>query len=496
MNLQRIKIGLLAVAGLALAGRGHYFVATQQAEYPADGYVFYALAALCGLWLWRSLSRTPDALWAALRDALRAAFQVMSDALRLIASTLRASLPQLPLRAVLIGVIGLNVLAALAAQFVPGAAWLWLAIWLGSVLMVGAYAWPRLAPKFERPARAQTVEQPATVMAEAVESAAARLNPIGLLAALALLIAGQWLIGFAAQSTDSGATPLPFILALRLDLPGNANLMLAGYAILIAGVIALGVVTRSMALSDYAPLRSAPLMSSRDGLTRRWFIVVVLAIVLWFTAINTIINGTGGPWPWLVAIGALAAWWWRVDRARGVRWGLSIDRREALALIAAVIAITLVLVYRLGDVPNSLWGDEGGYWSLARDIAGGQVTPNVFGLGAYAFPMGGSVYQAAWLNVLGPTVTAWRWSSVLAVVATAIALFFLVRAMLGKRAAWLSLATLTMMPYAVTYARLGYTQSLSLLPVVLTLALLWGAMRRDSRLLAFLAGGASDRSCG
>ena len=83
MNLQRIKIGLLAVAGLALTGRGHYFIATQQAEYPIDGYVFYALGALCGLWLGRLLSRTPDALWTALRDALRVAFQVVGDALPL-----------------------------------------------------------------------------------------------------------------------------------------------------------------------------------------------------------------------------------------------------------------------------------------------------------------------------------------------------------------------------------------------------------------------------
>ena len=223
-------------------------------------------------------------------------------------------------------------------------------------------------------------------------------------------------------------------------------------------------------------------------------IVAVGAIGLWFSAINTLINGAtgaGGLLPWLIAIGAVAACWWRIDQARGVRWDLTIDRREALALIAAVIAMALVMTYRLGDVPNSVWGDEGGYWSLARDIARGQVTPNVFGLGVYAFPIGGSLYQAAWLNVLGLNVTAWRWASVFAMLMTALCLYFLVRATLGKRVAWASLATLTVMPYALTYARLGYTLSLSLLPVVLTLTLLWGSVRRDSRLLAFLAGGAT-----
>ena len=70
MNLQRIKIGLIAAAGLALAGLGHQFVATQRDVYPLDGYAFYLGAVLCGWWLWRTASRTPDVISAALRDAL------------------------------------------------------------------------------------------------------------------------------------------------------------------------------------------------------------------------------------------------------------------------------------------------------------------------------------------------------------------------------------------------------------------------------------------
>jgi len=495
MTFRRLQIGLIAVAGLALAGLGHHFVATQRDVYPIDGYLFYIGAALCGLGLWRILSHASDAVWIALRDALLAAFRIIGEALRMIASTLREALPQLPIRAVLIGVIGLNVIGALAAQFIPTATWLWLATWFGSALIVAGYAWARLAPKIDRSTKVRVIA-PTDVIVETTESSTGRLNPIGLVAALGLLIAGQWLIGTAAQSTDTSATPWPFITALRLDLTGDANLMLAGWAILIVGVIALGVVTRQTALSDYVPLSSAPLAGASAGrrITRRWLIVAVVAIGLWFSVINTISSGatgSGGLLPWLAAIGSMTACWWQIDRVRGVRWNLKIDRREALALSAAVIAITLVLTYRLGDVPNSVWGDEGGYWSLARDIARGVVTPDVFGLGAYAFPMGGSLYQAAWLNVLGVNLTAWRWASVFATVVAAIALYFLVRATLGKRAAWLSLATLTVMPYTVTYARLGYTQSLSLLPVALTLVLLWGAVRRDSRLLAFLAGGAS-----
>ncbi|MBP7689133.1 MAG: glycosyltransferase family 39 protein [Thermoflexales bacterium] len=493
MILRRLQIAVIALAGLTLAGLGHHFVATQREVYPIDGYVFYVGAVLCGWWLWRTLSQAPDAVWSALRDALRAAFQIIGEALRLIGSTLRNLLPQWPVRGVVLSVIGLNVTGALAAQFIPTATWLWLALWFGSVVIVAAYVWPRLAPKVNRSSEVQAIA-PSTVVIEEAEPTTTRLNPIGLLAALALLIGGQWLIGAAAQNTATGLTPLPLITALRLDLPGDANLMLAGWALLIAGTLALSVVTRGLALVDYAPLSTAPLTGSRRLLSRRWLIIAVGALVLWLSAINAVANGahgTGGLLPWIVALGAMAACWWQIDRGRGVRWNLTIDRREALALVAAMIAITLVLTYQLGNVPNSLWGDEGGYWSLARDIARGVVTPDVFGLGAYAFPMGGSIYQAAWLNVLGLNLTAWRWSAVFAVVITALALYFLVRATLGKRAAWLSLATLTVMPYAVTYARLGYTQSLALLPVVLTQVSLWGAIRHDSRLLAFLAGGAS-----
>lgn len=494
MNRQNFKIGLMAAAGLAMAGLGHYFVTTRRDVYPIDGFIFYAIAAGCGLWFWRTISRTPDVIWAALRDTLRAAFSVIGDALRLIGSTLRDLLPQLSVRGVAASVLGLNAIAALAALFVPGATWLWAGGWLGSLLIVGGYIWPRLSPQIKRSTQVRAAVQPVKVIVEAAESGEMRLKPLGLIAALVLLIAGQWMIGTAAQSTDIGAMSLPFITALRLDLPGNANLMLAGWAVLIAGAIVMGAATRRLALSDHTPLSVAPLVASLTRLTRRWLFVAVGGIALWLGAIRIIIDGAtgiGGLLPWLIAIGAMAACWWRIDRARGVRWNLKINRREALALIAALIAMALVMTYRLGDVPNSVWGDEGGYWSLARDIARGQVTPNVFGLGTYAFPMGGSLYQAAWLNVLGLNVTAWRLASVFAVLATASVLYFLVRATLGKRVAWTSLAALMVMPYALTYARMGYTLSLSLLPVTLTLALLWWAVRRDSRLLAFLAGGAS-----
>jgi hypothetical protein len=51
-----------------------------------------------------------------------------------------------------------------------------------------------------------------------------------------------------------------------------------------------------------------------------------------------------------------------------------------------------------------------------------------------------------------------------------------------------SLALYATSPYMLTYARMGYNNSQSILPVALTLALLWLAIRRDSLLYTFAAG--------
>ena len=89
---------------------------------------------------------------------------------------------------------------------------------------------------------------------------------------------------------------------------------------------------------------------------------------------------------------------------------------------------------------------------------------------------------------MGQTLTAWRLSSVIAMWLAALPLYFLVRATLGKRTAWIALAFFAVSPYVLTYARLGYDAAQAVWPVVLALALTWLAVQRDSRLYAFLAG--------
>jgi 4-amino-4-deoxy-L-arabinose transferase-like glycosyltransferase len=83
---------------------------------------------------------------------------------------------------------------------------------------------------------------------------------------------------------------------------------------------------------------------------------------------------------------------------------------------------------------------------------------------------------------------------VFAVWLAAILLYFQVRDTLGKRTAWIALAFYAISPWVLTYARMGYSSAQGMLPVVLALTLTWLAVRRDSRLYAFLAGGAAGLS--
>jgi hypothetical protein len=209
-------------------------------------------------------------------------------------------------------------------------------------------------------------------------------------------------------------------------------------------------------LGDYPPLSVVEVGSSkRRGL---WLLLVALAgIALWLLALKTIAAGETGQisiWPWLIAVGVIGACWWLIDRMRGVRLSVHLDRREALLLIAALVAVFVVFAFQIGQIPNSLWGDEGAFYIQARDAAQGVAVPDAFGLGTYAEPAFTTIFSSWWITLLGPSVTAWRLSSAFAAWLAAIPLYFLARDTLGKRTAWISLAFYAASPWVLTYARM------------------------------------------
>ncbi len=488
--LLAVQLGL----GLLFAGLGHYFVAALRPAYPLDGFFFYAVAAICFIFAWRTARREKNAVWAALLELWRGAWQDIRAVLSEALAALRRALPYISTRAVVIAAVALNVSAAVLALLLPALTWLWGLAWAATVVVLIGYVWPRSI--FQRPASRAAPRAARTYAEPAVESGA-RANPIALMISIGLLLLGQLLFLSAGQS-PGGASPLAQALddAFQLRLPGAGLLIWSGVIALAVGAVMFAIVTRRCALSDYPPLSSTAAGSSRPrGL---WLVLVALAgTALWLFALKSIAGsapGTVDVWPWLIALSVIGACWWQVDRRRGVRLALHLERREAALLSVALVAVFAVLAFQIGQIPNSLWGDEGAFFTTARDVARGTAVSDLFGLGTYAEPAATTIFQSWWINLLGPNVTAWRLSSVIAAWLAAIPFYFLVRSTLGKRTAWIALAFYAVSPWVLTYARLGYSGAQGMLPVVLALALTWLAVRRDSRLYAFLAGGVAGLS--
>lgn len=498
MSRPRVRMAVQLAAGLALAGLGHYYVSALRDVYPLDGWLFYAGAAFLLVRVWRDVRGESNPAWATLVETMGAAWRAVADALRVTGAAVSELVSQVSIRMVAAAIIILNVVAALAAVLAPAADWIWSIAWVLSITIGLAAAitrtrwWAQLVTA--RPAAESAAEVETTAAALPAEQVArSRPNPIGLAGSIGLLMAGQLVINTARPGGGSPALPIlsPLVDGLQLNLPIDGTLIVAGWLLSLIGVISLAWVTRHSLLSDERVLPVRPARTGGRAVDWRWLLAGLagLGLIVYVTrGAATTFGGWTGVGPWLIGLTLMAVGWWHVDRVRGVRLSIKIDRVEAIALGLAWIAALGVLLYRIGDVPATLWGDEGAYFVAARDISRQAVVPDVFGLGAYALPMGGSIYQAVWIELFGENVTAWRLASAVGVWAALIPLYFLARSTLGKRAAWLSLAFMVASPYVLTYARLGYTTALSLAPVVAAAALMWAAVRRGSGLYGFAAG--------
>lgn len=482
MKLKRVQIGLECALALILMGIGHYYVSTLRDVYPVDGYVFYTLALIVFVHVWHATRNQTDPAGSALRDSFRTGWRMLRAVLVMLWRNLRDLLPLVSLRTQLALALALNVVAAILALVLPQLLFVWLIVWLGSI---GLLIVPRLPRSIFRatPQRSATWLEPPEVIGR-------KPAWIGLLMAIGLLIAGQY-----AMATSDTAFQSPLALAindaLKLGLP-NPAAALTGFMLLIVGTALFAIVTRFSAVIDRPRISIDAPALARRRLGNRWLVVIVVGFVVWGGVIKAIDDGAQG-WAgvvaWLISLGLIALCWRQFDRARGVRLSIKIDRMEAIGLGIAAVIILIVLAYRLGDIPNSLWGDEGAFFSTARDIAAGTRAVDFFGLGTYGtFPAPASLFQSIFIAVFGANIAAWRLGSVVAAWLAIFPLYFLARATLGRRVAWLSIALYAVLPYLLTYARIGYNNSQSIAPVALTLLLTWLAIRRGSPFFAFVAG--------
>jgi 4-amino-4-deoxy-L-arabinose transferase-like glycosyltransferase len=497
MNRTRVVIGFLLGLGLLLVGHGHYYMALLRTEYPLDGLAYYGAAVVCFFLAWRTAQHEKNAVWHALSELWRSAWHEIRAIVLEAEHSLRQALPYISTRLIVVVVVAVNVVAAALAFLFPSASWLWGVAWGCTILALIVYLLPRSL--FQKSTRTAPPRVTRTALrAEPEIDAGARVNPIGWAISIGFVLLGQVLLMLSGQA-EATTSPLAQQIndTLLLALTGDTALILFGVMALIVGTVLFAIITRRAALSDYRPLSSVEADDRQQRIPWVLLAGALAGIFVWLLALKSASGdpaGQAGLLPWLIALGLIAACWWQIDRLRGVRLSVRIDRREVAALALALIAILVVFSFQLREIPNSVWGDEGAFYTTARDVGKGVFSLGVFGQGTYAEPAFTTLFQSWIIKWLGSTLTAWRLSSVIAMWLAALPLYFLVRVTLGKRTAWIALAFFAVSPYVLTYARLGYDAAQAVWPVVLALTLTWLAVQRDSRLYAFLAGVAAGSS--
>lgn len=210
----------------------------------------------------------------------------------------------------------------------------------------------------------------------------------------------------------------------------------------------------------------------------------LLAAVCWRLA-----DGRSAPWEVVAWIGGLVLLTFAAhacDRAAGTPVTLGLARIDIVALLGLIASGLAVGVFRLATAPDSLMGDEGAFWTTALEIARGRQHPSIFGLGVYSFPVFSSYGQAAVLRVTGENLWGWRFGSALPAVLGVVPTYLLAKELFGRRVAATSGTLLVTTPFFLAFARLGYNNAQSILPVTLTLFLAYAGLQRRSAL--FLCG--------
>jgi 4-amino-4-deoxy-L-arabinose transferase-like glycosyltransferase len=194
------------------------------------------------------------------------------------------------------------------------------------------------------------------------------------------------------------------------------------------------------------------------------------------------------PFIWIIALVLFTLVIWNFDRDNKVNLSLELNSVDILWLLAILVVGLAIGTYVLNDIPAILIPDEGAFWENARAIALKQFRPVFFDSGVYTFPVASSIYQGWIMRLFGVNLWGWRFSSVLAGVAALVPLYLLGKEWFGRRVAVASAALMLANPYFLSFARLGYNNSQSLLPVTLAVYFWAIGSRKGSYFYLWLAG--------
>jgi len=191
---------------------------------------------------------------------------------------------------------------------------------------------------------------------------------------------------------------------------------------------------------------------------------------------------------WIASLIPIIILAWKLDRASNIQLSPNLKKKDVVALVAVLLAGLLVGSYRLEGVPNFFIGDEGTFWTTARDIANQKYSPSFFDFGVYTYPILSSIFQAGVMSVGGVDVWGWRFSSLLAGLFSVPALYLLARELFNRQVAILSIIALVFSPYFLAFNRFGYNNSQTLAPVTFAIAFAYLGIKRSSLFYLLLAG--------
>lgn len=160
-----------------------------------------------------------------------------------------------------------------------------------------------------------------------------------------------------------------------------------------------------------------------------------------------------------------------------------------LILLTSCVAF-LYYTWDINSWKFAFVGDDWQFYAFARDIAQGAIHVNPLDMhGVYGYNgVLGSVYQAAFLRVLGPSNLAWRLSNLVLVVPMSVCFYLWLRMSFSPRVALLGTLILQASSFIANYLKIGYinAQAFALFILALYLAARFG--QRPSVWISVLLG--------
>ena len=236
--------------------------------------------------------------------------------------------------------------------------------------------------------------------------------------------------------------------------------------------------------------------SSPTGHAQTAPIVLSLAVsvAIWAYLVASIRAGEYRAYfPYLVLLGSILPLptLIRSDLRLGIDFRVNVTKAEVLLLAALMLGCGVVLSYRLGSVPASMWGDEGAFWERASSLAAGKGPRDFFMAGVYGFPLASSFFQSVFVKAFGESVWSWRFSSVIATMLALPPLYFLVRSTFDRLTGFVCVIVVVALPYTLAFSRLGYNNSQALFPITMAALLIKLGVDKKSLALFYLAGAVS-----